>query len=300
MTIDNLRCFVVLAQELNFTRAADKTHITQTAMSRRIKNLEEELNATLFVRDHHHVSLTDAGQEFYMQAQSILTHYSAALVQLRSLHDAQRDSVRVGVGIYEQVLLLPIMKEFMKTYPVKKLNLLQFKYQKLLDELENDRLDIVLTSDQFFSTIHLNEYDTIPVHDYPWQLVINKENPLAQYNPIDMQLLKTENIITMNVGNINVIRNMFQPWFKLASIDYVNSLETKLTLVSANRGVGFVPSFTDVTRYPELVMRPLSPHFRRRKFYAVIKKVNTNVHARRFAEMLDSYYRPRLWVHEDW
>ena len=72
MNLENMKCFISLAECLNFTRAADKEHITQTSMSRKISSLEEELNVRLFYRDNHSVVLTDAGREFYIQAQRLL------------------------------------------------------------------------------------------------------------------------------------------------------------------------------------------------------------------------------------
>ena len=66
MNLDNVKCFISLAECLNFTKAAEKEHMTQTSMSRKISGLEEELGVRLFYRDNHQVILTDAGSEFWM------------------------------------------------------------------------------------------------------------------------------------------------------------------------------------------------------------------------------------------
>ena len=68
MNFDNIRCFISLAECLNFTRAAKKEHITQTAMSRKISALEKELDVYLVYRDTRQVELTAAGQDFYIRA----------------------------------------------------------------------------------------------------------------------------------------------------------------------------------------------------------------------------------------
>lgn len=70
MNLDNVKCFISLAECLNFTKAAEKEHMTQTSMSRKISGLEEELGVRLFYRDNHQVILTDAGSEFYVHAQN--------------------------------------------------------------------------------------------------------------------------------------------------------------------------------------------------------------------------------------
>ena len=298
MTIENLRCFLILAQELNFTRAAQKAHITQTAMSRKITGLETELAIQLFHRNHHQVGLTGAGQEFYNHIRPVLEQYDAAVLRAQSMDKGQRDSVQIGVGVYEHTLVSPVIQNFIQQYPVQKLNFVQFKYRELLDEFMHDRLDMIITSDQFLHTIPQDGLDMILLHDHPWGLALHRDNPLAQQETVNMNLLRDQNIITMNEGTVNVVRSQFQQWFPVSSMDYVNSHETKLLLVNANRGVGFIPTFADTKRYPEIVIRKLNPLYRPRKFYAIIKRTNTNPHAHHLLKMLDEHYRDSLWLRE--
>ena len=72
MTIIQLRCFVEVAQELNYAKAASKLFISQPAVSRHIISLENDLGVQLFVRSRHHVALTSAGNLFYSEAKDIL------------------------------------------------------------------------------------------------------------------------------------------------------------------------------------------------------------------------------------
>ena len=298
MTIDNLRCFAILAQELNFTRAAEKAHVSQTAMSRKISSIEGELSVQLFERSHHRVNLTAAGQEFYNHIKSVLEDYETAVTHAQNTEKGVRDSVQIGLGIYEHALLTPVLREFVARYPISKLNCVQFKYRELLESFEQDRLDLIITSDQFLHTVDQDDLDLILLHDSPWMLILNRNDPLAQSEVVDMADLCSKNLITMNQGSINTLRSMFRPWFPLASIDNVNSWETKLTLVNAGRGVGFIPAFLDTSQYPDVVVRSMHPHYRPRKFYAVIRKNNTNIYARQLVKDLGEYYKPQLWLHE--
>ena len=72
MTIIQLRCFVEVAQELNYSKAASNLFISQPAVSRHIISLENDLGVQLFVRSRHHVALTSAGNLFYSEAKDIL------------------------------------------------------------------------------------------------------------------------------------------------------------------------------------------------------------------------------------
>ena len=148
MTIENLRCFLILAQELNFTRAAQKAHITQTAMSRKITGIETELGIQLFHRNHHQVGLTSAGQEFYNHIGAVLEQYDTSVLRAQSADKGLRDSVQIGVGVYEHTLISPVIQDFILRFPVQKLNFLQFTYRELLNEFMQDRLDMIITSDQ--------------------------------------------------------------------------------------------------------------------------------------------------------
>ena len=298
MTIENLRCFLVLAQELNFTRAAQKAHITQTAMSRKITSIETELGVQLFHRNHHQVGLTSAGQEFYNHIRVVLEQYDTSVLRAQNVDKGQRDSVQIGVGIYEHALVSPVIQDFILQYPVQKLNFVQFKYRELLDEFMHDRLDMIITSDQFLHTVSQDNLEKILLHDHPWVLAIHKDNPLAQHEIVNMNLLQDQNIITMNEGTVNVVRSLFEHWFPVSSMDYVNSHETKLLLVNANRGVGFIPTFVHTDLYPDIVLRKLTPLYRPRKFYAIIKKDNTNPYTHHLARLLEDYYREILWLCE--
>ena len=73
MELRHLRYFLVLAEEMNFTRAADRLMIAQPPLSRQIKDLEEELGAPLFTRGHHLLKLTEAGVIFRDYASRIIT-----------------------------------------------------------------------------------------------------------------------------------------------------------------------------------------------------------------------------------
>ena len=298
MTIDNLRCFVILAQELNFTRAAEKAHITQTAMSRKITSIENELSAQLFTRNHHQVGLTSAGQEFYNQVLPILEDYDMAVIRAQNMDRGLRDSIQIGVGVYEHALLVPVMEQFTGRYPVQKINCVQYKYRELLEEFERDRLDVIVTSDQFLHTVAKKDLEMVLLYDHAWVVAIHRDNPLAASDPVEMDLLYDQNIITMNEGSINVVRSAFHQWFPLSSLDYVNTHETKLMLVNANRGVGFIPTFVSVQSYPNVVTRQLSPPYRPRKYYAIIKRYNSNPYAHQLVGMLEEYYSSKLWIRE--
>ena len=296
MTIENLRCFVALAKELNFTKAAQRSHITQAAMSRKISSLEDELGIRLLDRNRHTVSLTLAGQYLFESIQTILEDYENTISRVQNIAHGVYDSVQVGIGIYEHQLLAPVMELFLKENPIAQINFVQYKYRELIEQFNRRNLDLIISSDQYFDLITVDNIEKILIHNHPWVLALNKNNPLSQQNSISLSSLSTQNIITMYRNSISALTTTFKGRFQPNSADYVNSHETKLLLINANRGVGFIPEFVDVHTYPGIVTRHLSPYYRPRCFYVIIRKDSPNICAHRLAELLCEYYRPSLWM----
>lgn len=94
MTIIQLRCFVEVAQELNYAKAASNLFISQPAVSRHIISLENDLGVRLFVRSRHHVALTSAGNLFYSEAKDILERIDLSKHSI--LNNPGEDTLNVG------------------------------------------------------------------------------------------------------------------------------------------------------------------------------------------------------------
>ncbi len=296
MTFDNLQCFVILAQELSFTRAAERANVSQTALSRKIVGMEDELQVTLFLRDRHKVELTNAGREFYNKAMSLLQEYQNTVIQTQNIHKGVRETIQIGFGVYEQVLFRPVIYDFLKKYPVPRINCLQYKYKELLDEFMHDRIDIIITSDQFINTVSKEELELVLVHDHPWVAALSASNPLAKHDPIELNMLKDEIVVTMHEGSVSAVRSGFHGMVPFRSIDYVNSFEAKLMLIDAGRGVGFIPRFVDVSQFKNIVTRDIVPFYRPRRYYAIHRKNNSNPYTQILSEMLRKYYEAKLWM----
>lgn len=142
MDIENIKCFISLAECLNFTKAAEKEHTTQTSMSRKINSLESELHVTLFHRDRRSVKLTSAGTEFYTQAKKLIELYDQSVQTVQNIHCGLIRELKIGLGLYEDALIQSYIDSYMAQNPSVRVSCLQFRYHQLLEQFQENMLDI--------------------------------------------------------------------------------------------------------------------------------------------------------------
>lgn len=117
MTIDNLKCFILVAENLSFARAAEALYISQPAVTKQINSLEHELGVTLFIRSTRHVELTPAGMSFYKDAKDIVLKSQMAVNRVQR-HNTTSNSIRIGLSNPIALFYLsPILKKLSEAYP---------------------------------------------------------------------------------------------------------------------------------------------------------------------------------------
>lgn len=145
MDIRQLEFFAAVAEERNFTRAAERTFVTQSGMSSSIRALERELGVQLFDRSGREVTLTRAGHIFLPRARRMLDDARTATQELLSVSD-DADTVRVGSEqcVGDLVDLVDLLTAFRDGEPTVELSLTQTRSETLLDLLGKGELDVAL------------------------------------------------------------------------------------------------------------------------------------------------------------
>ncbi|MBX8688417.1 LysR family transcriptional regulator [Mycobacterium sp. 20091114027_K0903767] len=146
MELRQLEYFVAVAEEANFTRAAERVHVAQPAVSAQIRHLERELGQELFDRSRRAVRLTAAGAAVLPHARAALAAVTAARAAVDELGALVRGSVVVGTVTAHDFAMPDLLAQFHAAHPLVDITLTTDESDALLDGLQSGRLDVAIVS----------------------------------------------------------------------------------------------------------------------------------------------------------
>jgi DNA-binding transcriptional LysR family regulator len=143
MDLARLRHFVVIAEEMNFTRAAQRLRSTQPSLSLQIRKLEHELKLQLFAREGRGIILTDAGRVFLDGARRILSEADRQVVHARQAADGRFGHLSIGYDAAAEFRVFPtLIPAFRKQWPDVRLSFHLMKNSQQLEALNREELDL--------------------------------------------------------------------------------------------------------------------------------------------------------------
>ena len=249
MTLNELRYIVAVAQERNFRRAAEKSFISQPALSLAIQKLEDELGIKIFERGKTEVSVTPVGSEIVEQAQRALEEIGQIREIARQGKDQLASTLRLGiiysVGPYLLPELVPALK---KLAPEMTLEIEENITANLDTLLRNGKLDVIVIALPFGDAGIL----TRPVYDEAFEVVVNNDHVWAARRSIKPQELAGEKVLLLDSGHCfsnQVAEACPDLERKGADIQHGTSLETIRNMVASGLGITVLPASANNTRY---------------------------------------------------
>ncbi len=241
MELRQLRHFVAVAETGNISRAAQRIFLTQPALSRQIKALEEEIGQTLLERQAHSIRLTPAGEILLREARELLEHADQALRRVR----ASGQGVRLRVGYAPSLasgLLSGAVEQFTQKHPQARVELFDLSTQEMLAGLEADTLDVAITVGPGHDTRGLQ---WTPLAQVPWQLAVNRQHPLARQSRVTPEEAAREPLLVFCQRDYPEYWDIVTRWLRehrqcpsiAGEYDGVNSL---LAAVESGLGVALV------------------------------------------------------------
>jgi DNA-binding transcriptional LysR family regulator len=249
MEIRRLRYFVAVAEELSFTRAAERLHIAQPPLSIQIRALEQEVGARLFDRDQRHVFLTQAGKHLLVRAREILAAVEAAKAEVKCAELGQVGLLHLGYAASAMFtsLLTSAIKQFQSGFPHVLLTLHEMTSLDQLNGLHYRTLDagIVRKSDVAVPAgIVIEEWYRAPL-----VAAMTSDHPLARKRAIRISDLRDQPLIMYpresGIGLYwQVLRLCTTAGFRPQIVREVQELSTIIGLVDAGVGIAIVPADT--------------------------------------------------------
>lgn len=173
MTNHQMQYFIVAAQTLNFTTAAERLYMTQPALSRQIAALENELGVELFRRSHNVVELTDVGKYFYDRILSIHEELGKLIQEIHDLDQGIEGRLRIGL-LEDQTLspkLTAAIQRILTQYPHISFDIRRYNYCSLIDRLNDRSIDIFQAS--LYDGLSDGPYSLLPLSQEPMYLAYN-------------------------------------------------------------------------------------------------------------------------------
>lgn len=244
MELRHLRYFIAVAEELNFTRAAERLHMAQPPLSQQIQHLEAELGFQLFRRTKRTVVLTEAGQVFFEEAQKILLQVDRAIQLAQQTSRGELGQLTVGFVSSAAYNVVPaILQQFRTLHPAVKLELREMTTNEQLERLRFGQIDIGFVR----PPIEEDGINSEIVFREPLIVALPETHPKADRAVVELRELAAEPFIlfprSQAPGLYDAIVSLcLEAGFSPIAGQEAIQMQTIISLVAAEMGVAIVPA----------------------------------------------------------
>lgn len=243
MEIKNIEAFLLLSRSLNFTKSAEQMFLSQSAFSRQISRLEEELGCQLFNRTKRIVELTEFGKSFLVYAEKIVSEYNKCMYRLHCGYEKQ-STLRLGMlnDLIDETFP-KILRHFLRENPEIEVKYSDNAMSTLITKLLRDELDCVYTLS--YEADRIPELSSYMVRSEFLNVVISKIHPLANRDFLRMEDLSESQfiIIEPDTYNLGMLHNNYlcqRAGFTPNVSAIVSNVNSLMMLVDSNIGIGLV------------------------------------------------------------
>jgi len=239
MELYQLGYFIEIARQRSFTRAAERLHMAQPALSQQMKNLEAELGTALFIRGRKEIQLTAAGKAFLPRAEALLTQAEAAKAIVSDVAQLRGGKLIIAAIPSVSACLLPeVIRSFSRLHGKVELQLIENSSERVAASVESGQADVGFL--QLPASKAAFEAQTIITE--PFVLLVAKSHVLAKLKEVTLKQLATESFIfykgRARDTALEACRKAgFEPRIACES----GELETVRALVAAGLGLAVVP-----------------------------------------------------------
>ena len=263
MELRHLRYFIGVAEEENVSRAALKLHVSQPALSRQIRDLEEELGFLLLERSAKSVRLTEAGRAFFTEARAVLQRAEDAVKAARAIATGGQGELHVGYAPSLTARILPqALRAFQAELPNVHVKLHDFSTEEMLAGLREGKLQIAFVVRLTPALLRGLRFEELARDSIC--LAVAPKHPLAGRRTVTLAEVAREPLITYSRKDYpDAHENLAAMFAAIKSKPRIaeehDSVSSLIAAVEAGNGVAIAPQSLTCTAGPRLKLIPLSP-----------------------------------------
>lgn len=290
MELRHLRYFVTVAEELSFSRAAERLNMAQPPLSQQIQSLETELRVKLFDRTKRPLQLTLAGQAFLLEAQSTLANLEQAVQRIQLIHQGELGHLSLGFTSSIANGILPnILRTFRQQYPAVKLILREENSSMQLQGLRDRQTDIVFVY-QDHQLFEATDLDVMLFWQEPLVVALPEKHLLTKRDHVSVADLINEEFVMPSYQVVSGLPEKIYALCEQAGFTPKVALEavftvTILGLVAAEIGISILPASVQNLQRTGVVYRPIKEETIANQLIAVWRRQNSSIILQRFLEV---------------
>ena len=240
MDLRALRIFTEVIRQGGFSQAGKTVFLTQSAVSKAVRQLEDELGFALIDRSGHKPALTDAGRVAFRHAQTMLTQREDLLTELSELKGLKRGALRLGLPpIGSDILFAPLFAEYRNRHPDIEIQLVEHGSRRLEEMVLAGEVDLGASLLPVPDALDWQEVTREPLH-----VLIAESHPLAKRPEIALAELRDLPLILFDTGfalNPIILDGCREAGFEPTVAARSGQINFIVELVGAGLGVGFLP-----------------------------------------------------------
>jgi DNA-binding transcriptional LysR family regulator len=258
--LKHLRYFTAVAERGSFTGAAEQLGVEPSALSRRVRDLEDHLGAGLFERQNSGVRLTEAGRQFYEDVRPVFSHLEAATQRVRAAGTADVGRLRIGiVASIASGFVHGVLQAWIGEHPNVSLSVIEGSPETHTIAILNRELDVAF----FTGDAAIDGCDVEVICQEPIFVALSEQHPLADLAVIRWpQLLSCRFIVSQEPPGPEINDYIVKRLSGLGVSPYVErqrvGRETLMAMVGLGLGVSFISGAEAGVRYPGVALVPLN------------------------------------------
>ena len=259
--VRQLECFLAVAEQLNFSKAARQLNLSQPPLTRHVQALEEKLGTKVFQRTTHSVSLTEAGVLFLEDARTILRHLDRATEAARRVNHGETARLRLAfVGALLDEKLVQIVQRFRKTHPTCQVEITDLPPAAQLAAIQAGEIDggfVGAKPAQLIKGVAFADWNKEPL-----LLVLPEMHPLNQVKNLQWNHLQKISWVMVSRRAAPAFRQQFSRIVESHSlsgqiVQESDRVPAVLTMVAAGSGVTLAPQSVKHLMASGVIFRPL-------------------------------------------